>query len=137
MTQQPRTLTHRPLRNIALIPIVDSGNATVRGVLLHGKWIMSYNRLLDYLEVVKAIHVSFFDASNYALIRRIHQLLADIGVWGMQQISREFNKIANCMGKMDFNTGQNLKVFEEIPREVLAITLVVKANDSFTQSLYV
>ncbi|MBA0880830.1 hypothetical protein Goshw_006140 [Gossypium schwendimanii] len=58
----------------------------------------------DYLEAVKAIQVSSFDASNYALIRRVHQLLANIGVWGMQQISREFNKIADCMAKMAFDT---------------------------------
>ncbi|MBA0804326.1 hypothetical protein Gohar_003915 [Gossypium harknessii] len=59
-----------------------SGNATGRRVLLNGKgkWIMGYIRLLDFLEAVKDIQVYSFDASNYALIRRVHQLLANIGV---------------------------------------------------------
>lgn len=57
-----------------------------------------------------------------------------IGHWVMQHSPEKTNVIANCMVKLTFNTGQNLTVFEEIPREVLAISPIVKSSVSL-QSL--
>ncbi|MBA0735612.1 hypothetical protein Gogos_019446, partial [Gossypium gossypioides] len=114
------------------------GTAAAGGVLRYGNedWIMGYNRflgecsvfdadlwvILDGLEVVKAIQDFSLADSNSTLIRRIHQLLANVGHWVMQHIPRELNEIANCMAKLAFDTGQNLMMFEKILKEALAIS---------------
>ncbi|MBA0582529.1 hypothetical protein Gorai_024671, partial [Gossypium raimondii] len=87
----------------------------------------------DSLEVVKAIQDFSLADSNSTLIRRIHQLLANVGHWVMQHIPRELNEIANCMAKLAFDTGQNLTMFEKIPKEALAISPIVKTSVSLAQ----
>lgn len=51
----------------------------------------------------------------------------------MQHIPKELNEIVDYLTKLAFNTSQNLKVFDEISREVLAITSIVKASVSLDQ----
>lgn len=46
----------------------------------------------------------------------------------MQQISKEINNIVDCLAKMAFEPGQFLKMLEEILREVVAITPIVKSR---------
>ncbi|MBA0582136.1 hypothetical protein Gorai_024287, partial [Gossypium raimondii] len=49
------------------------------------------------LALVKAIHDSSLIDSNFTLIRRNHQLLANVRDWIMQHIHRELDEIADCM----------------------------------------
>ncbi|KAK5823801.1 hypothetical protein PVK06_018564 [Gossypium arboreum] len=79
----------------------------------------------DCLEAIKTSQVTSFNDSNSTLIRKIHQRLANIGVWDMQPMPRESNNIVDCLVKMAFDTRQNLKV--------LTITPVVKASNSLVQ----
>lgn len=81
---------------------------------------------MDSLKVIKAIQKSSLMNSSFALIRRIHFLLANIGFWELQHIPKGYNKIIDCMtmAKMTFDTNYNIKVFIEILREVLAISTI-------------
>lgn len=58
-------------------------------------------------------------------------MLANIGLWELQHIHRDYNKIVNCIAKTAFDTNHSLKVFTEIPREVLTISTVVQARDNY------
>ncbi|KAK5837529.1 hypothetical protein PVK06_013339 [Gossypium arboreum] len=87
----------------------------------------------DNFKAVKAIQKFFLIDSNSTLIKRIHQLLAKVGRSIMQHIPRESNIIVDCMAKLTFDTAQNLTVFEEIPREVLTISPIVKTSVNLAQ----
>lgn len=71
------------------------------------------------LEVVKVIKDSSLMSLNSDLIRCIHHLLENAKLWVIQHSPKDFNKIVDCVGKMAFDTNQGLKIFEEIPWEVL------------------
>lgn len=66
-------------------------------------------------------------SSNRAIVR----------FWVLQHILREVNKIVDYIVKMIFDTRQGPKVFEKISSEVLIISFVVKASDSFIQTILV
>lgn len=89
------------------------------------------------LEVIKVIQDSSLIVSNSSLIRRIHSPLIEYWTLVIQHIPREINKIVDCMAKLAFDTGQNLTMFKEISREVLAIAHIVKASVSLTHKLSV
>ncbi|KAK5824307.1 hypothetical protein PVK06_019078 [Gossypium arboreum] len=125
---------------------VYSRKAAMRRVLRNGneEWIMGYNRRYagviiqtDSLEVVKVIQESFQMNSNFALIRRIHNLLVNIGLEDLQYIPRDYNKIVDGMVEMAFYVNHSLKVFKKIPRKVLAISIVVQARDNLASSILV
>ncbi|MFQ6651634.1 hypothetical protein Gotur_023885 [Gossypium turneri] len=84
----------------------------------------------DSLEVVQAIQDSSFSSSNSALIRRIHHLLLNARPWMIQHCPRVYNKIVDCLAKMAFDISQGLKIFEEISREVLALSPMSQASVS-------
>lgn len=71
-------------------------------------------------------------SSNFALIRRIH-LLANAELWVIQHFPRDFNKVADCLAKMAFDTNYGLKIFKEISKEVLALSSTVQASDRLAQ----
>lgn len=58
------------------------------------------------------------------------------GHWVIQHIFKKFNEIADCMTKLALYTSQNLIVFEEIPKKVLAISPVVKVSVSVAQNFF-
>ncbi|KAK5787341.1 hypothetical protein PVK06_041995 [Gossypium arboreum] len=57
-----------------------------------------------------------------SIILHYHSIKADIP-WEW-----DYNKIADCVVRMTFDTKHSLKVFTEISREVLAISVVVQAK---------
>ncbi|MBA0555297.1 hypothetical protein Golob_025488, partial [Gossypium lobatum] len=54
---------------------------------------------IDSLEIVKAIQDSSSSGSNFALVRRIHQLLTKVKHWSPWHISREDNNDVNDLTK--------------------------------------
>ncbi|MBA0675854.1 hypothetical protein Goari_017375, partial [Gossypium aridum] len=110
---------------------VDSRTTAAGSVLRHGngEWIIGYNKFLcecfldglaliqdrrytgvmiqmDNIEIVKAIQNSSSTVLNSTLIKQIHQLLANVGLWVLQYIPREINKITDSIAKMVFDTRQ-------------------------------
>ncbi|KAH1046037.1 hypothetical protein J1N35_036821 [Gossypium stocksii] len=69
---------------------------------------------------------------NSAHIRRIHNLMVNIRSWVIQHLPREYNKTADCLAKMALETSQGLRIFEEIPKEVLAFFSIAHSSDSLT-----
>ncbi|MBA0619559.1 hypothetical protein Godav_028714, partial [Gossypium davidsonii] len=62
-----------------------------------------------------------------SIILHYHYIKADIP-W-------DYNKIADCIVRMAFDTEHSLKVFTEISRKVIAISVVVQGRDSLALSL--
>ncbi|KAH1114561.1 hypothetical protein J1N35_007939 [Gossypium stocksii] len=87
----------------------------------------------DSMEVVKAIQHFSLTSSNSAIIRRIRHLLVNAKSWVIQHFPRDCNKIADCLAKMALDTNKGLKTFEEIPKEVLALSPIIQSSDSLTQ----
>ncbi|KAG8480579.1 hypothetical protein CXB51_024519 [Gossypium anomalum] len=81
------------------------------------------------LEAIKTIKDSSLTSLNFALIRRIHHLLQNAGLWVIQHSPKDFNKIVDWLAKIAFDTNQDLKIFEEIPREVLALFFSVASDN--------
>ncbi|MBA0767614.1 hypothetical protein Gotri_016479, partial [Gossypium trilobum] len=79
------------------------------------------------LKVVKAIQETFSTISNSVLIKRNHHLLKNVGPWTIQHIRREFDNIANYITKL------TLKVFKEIPREVLEVSPIDLVSGNLAQ----
>ncbi|MBA0823517.1 hypothetical protein Goarm_020244, partial [Gossypium armourianum] len=61
----------------------------------------------DSLETVKAIQESSLTNSSSALIRSIHYMLVNIGLWELQHILRDYNKIVDYIAKMTFDTNHS------------------------------
>lgn len=75
-----------------------------------------YKRVLiqtDSLEVVNAIQDYSFRGSNFALVRKIHQLLKIVRHWKIQHIPRDENKIVNGLVKMIRDMRTRLRLFED------------------------
>ncbi|MBA0750930.1 hypothetical protein Gogos_002306, partial [Gossypium gossypioides] len=82
------------------------------------------------LDVFKAIQDFSFSSSNFALIRHIHHLLLNVSSLAIQYLPRDRNKVVDYLAKMAFDMNQGLKIFDEIPREVLALSPMVQARDN-------
>lgn len=89
----------------------------------------------DSLKAIKVIKESSLTSLNFALIRRIHHLLANARLWIMQHTPRDFNEIVDCLAKMTFDTNQDPKIFEEISKEVLELSSTVQANDNLAKKV--
>ncbi|KAH1121285.1 hypothetical protein J1N35_004445 [Gossypium stocksii] len=85
------------------------------------------------LEAIKIIQDSSLSSSNYALIRRVYLLLANAKFWTIQHFPKDFNKVVNCLAKFPFDTNHGLKIFEEIPKEVITLSSHVQVSDSLAQ----
>ncbi|MBA0615497.1 hypothetical protein Godav_015625, partial [Gossypium davidsonii] len=57
----------------------------------------------------------------------------NVGPWTIQHIRREFDNIANYITKLTFDTRENLKVFKEIPREVLEVSPIDLVSGNLAQ----
>ncbi|MBA0759413.1 hypothetical protein Gotri_022304 [Gossypium trilobum] len=88
---------------------------------------------IDSLEAIKIIQDFSLSSSNYALIRHIHLLLANAKFWTIQHFPRDFNKVVDCLAKLPFDINHGLKIFKEIPREVIALSSNVQVSDSLAQ----
>ncbi|MBA0797987.1 hypothetical protein Gohar_008627, partial [Gossypium harknessii] len=112
---------------------------TDRAGILDGLTLIHYRRYegvmiqIDSLEAVKTIQHSSLMSSNSALIKHIHLLLANAELWVIQYFPIGLNKVADCLAKMAFDTNHGLKIFKEIPREVLALSSTVQVSDSLAQ----
>ncbi|KAH1045880.1 hypothetical protein J1N35_036664 [Gossypium stocksii] len=73
------------------------------------------------LEAIRTIKDSSLTSLNFVLIRRIHHLLQNARLWVIQHSPKDFSKIVDCLANIAFDTNQDLKIFVEIPREVLAL----------------
>ncbi|MBA0721380.1 hypothetical protein Golax_008926, partial [Gossypium laxum] len=65
-----------------------------------------YNKIMihsDSLQVIKGIYDSSLVDSNSALIRRIHQILLKVDHWRIKHVSREKNRVVDCLAKMLLN----------------------------------
>ncbi|MBA0855204.1 hypothetical protein Goshw_010617 [Gossypium schwendimanii] len=107
--------------------------------ILDGLTLIHYRRYegvmiqIDSLEAVKTIQHSSLMSSNSALIKHIYILLASAELWVIQHFPIGLNKVASCLAKIAFDTNHGLKIFEEISREVLALSSTVQASDSLAQ----
>ncbi|MBA0566669.1 hypothetical protein Golob_011466, partial [Gossypium lobatum] len=96
--------------------------------LIHDSSFAEVMMQTNNLEVVKAIQETSSSILNSALISCIHHLLENVGPWGIQHILRKFNNVVDCIAKLAFDTRHGLKVFKEIPRDVLATSPVVLSS---------
>lgn len=76
---------------------------------------------MDILEAVKVIQESSLMNLSSDFIRRIHYFLTNIGLWDLKHIFSDYNKIANCMTKMTFDTNHSLNVFKMTLLDVFII----------------
>ncbi|MBA0866085.1 hypothetical protein Goshw_017730 [Gossypium schwendimanii] len=70
-----------------------------------------YNKIMihsDSLQVIKGIYDSSLVDSNSALIRRIHQILLKVDHWRTKHVSREKNRVVDCLAKMLLNKKDDL-----------------------------
>ncbi|KAK5772344.1 hypothetical protein PVK06_048629 [Gossypium arboreum] len=89
---------------------MDGSIRIEEGFTATGGLVRDYN---DSLEAVNAIQEGFSGNSNFALIRRIHQILKIVKQWKIQHILREENTIANSLIKMVRNIRLGLRLFED------------------------
>ncbi|MBA0675394.1 hypothetical protein Goari_016942, partial [Gossypium aridum] len=74
----------------------------------------SYDNVLvqtNSLKPTKAIKEDFSDSSNYALIKRIHQILSQFRHWSICHIYRENNQDANSVVKLVQDRKYGLSLF--------------------------
>ncbi|MBA0749567.1 hypothetical protein Gogos_003479 [Gossypium gossypioides] len=74
--------------------------------------------LMQNYELIKSIQDSSLVDSNFALIRHIHQILLKVEHWSIRHVSREKNRVDDCLAKMSLNKKEDLQVFDSMPREV-------------------
>ncbi|MFQ6640379.1 hypothetical protein Gotur_014585, partial [Gossypium turneri] len=115
---------------------VDFGSIAVGGFLRNenGEWIINFNRFLGECSIFDAElwrildGLSLIHDSSFAGVMMQTDNLENVGPWGIQHILREFNNVVDCIAKLAFDTRHGLKVFKEIPREVLATSPVVLSS---------
>ncbi|MBA0660315.1 hypothetical protein Goklo_012351 [Gossypium klotzschianum] len=90
MFSKESNLVPARLSNANGVVNVEYGSTALGGVLRDygGKWILGYNRRFDRvliqtdsIEAVKAIQMFTKTSLDFALIRRIQQLLMEVGNW--------------------------------------------------------
>ncbi|MBA0721388.1 hypothetical protein Golax_008934 [Gossypium laxum] len=69
----------------------------------------------DSQEALKAIDDSFSKNSSSVLVKRIQQLLMNIGHWKFEHIPREENVEADRIAKLAFDKNERLHLVEDIP----------------------
>ncbi|MFQ6640339.1 hypothetical protein Gotur_016822 [Gossypium turneri] len=106
---------------------LDSEMIAFGGVLRdrHGARILGFNKSLghylvfnaksDSQEALKAINDSFSKNSSSMLVKRIQQLLMNIGRWKFEHIPREENVEADHIAKLAFDKNERLRLVEDIP----------------------
>ncbi|MBA0660033.1 hypothetical protein Goklo_012089 [Gossypium klotzschianum] len=95
-------------------------NAKVWGVLDGLMIIQSRNYDVvvirsDSQEALKAIDDSFSKNSSSVLVKRIQQLLMNIGRWKFEHIPREEYVEADRIAKLAFDKNERLRLVEDIP----------------------
>ncbi|KAK5793861.1 hypothetical protein PVK06_035026 [Gossypium arboreum] len=72
---------------------------------------------IDYMEAIAAIKESLLKSSNFALDKRITQLLQNVHSWSFEYIPKEENSEAGRIAKLAFDRDEGLHLFEESPFE--------------------
>ncbi|PPD93160.1 hypothetical protein GOBAR_DD09864 [Gossypium barbadense] len=86
--------------------------------------------------VEKALQYSYRDRRNKKRdMRSLWIQRINAGTRQHGDIPWDYNKIADCIVRMAFDTEHSLKVFTEISRKVIAISVVVQGRDSLALSL--
>ncbi|MBA0784525.1 hypothetical protein Gotri_025449 [Gossypium trilobum] len=72
----------------------------------------------DNLEAIQEIQAASSKTSHSALIRRIHQLLLETGLWEFEHIPREENIEVYDIAKLAFNRNARLQLFTACPLNI-------------------